>query len=115
VAASWGFRITNHAIEVIPPDGVPPEVATPLADIIFAEIRTQAMFDVYRQVWGELSTNSNAWRDGISGNGTSQTIDGDKVVLESQYEQYESVRISKKEFERFLDQYAEFLRTRSSR
>jgi hypothetical protein len=47
---------------------------------------------------------------GISGNGTSQTLDGDgNVVLEALYDQWETVRITRAQFEEFLDEFAEYL------
>ncbi len=47
------------------------------------------------------------------GNGTVQEIEGDRVLLESLYEQWESVYFTIAEFEELLDDYAAFLDSRS--
>ncbi|EIV96136.1 hypothetical protein FraQA3DRAFT_5999 [Frankia sp. QA3] len=50
--------------------------------------------------------------DAALGNGTVQEIEGDRVLLESLYEQWESVYFTIAEFEELLDDYAAFLDSR---
>ncbi|WP_261558814.1 hypothetical protein [Frankia tisae] len=51
--------------------------------------------------------------ESLSGNGTVQEIVGDRVLLESLYEQWESVYFTIAEFEELLDDCAAFLDSRS--
>jgi len=105
----WRFRIVSGHTEIFPPTRVNEEVITPLADLLFSEISGRQSLDRYRRLWAEMSADREAAQEGIAGNGTCQSLEGDDVILESLYEQYEPVRMRKEEFEIFLDQYARFL------
>ncbi|CAO5252661.1 hypothetical protein [Frankia sp. AgKG'84/4] len=61
----------------------------------------------YRERWknaceGELNS--------VLGNGTEQELEGDRVRLESLYEQWETVYFTVPEFEELLDDYAAFVK-----
>jgi len=111
---NWNFRRGAHTVEVGPPDGVPVEAGPALVDFIAAEIGySSANLAHYRETWNQIATGMTP-RSGISGNGTSQTLDGDDVVLEALYDQWPTVRIRSTQFEAFLDQFGDFLRDSGS-
>ncbi|KJE24552.1 hypothetical protein FF36_00926 [Frankia torreyi] len=63
----------------------------------------------YVQRWQKVRTGE---LNAALGNGTVQEIEGDRVLLESLYEQWESVYFTIAEFEELLDDYAAFLDSR---
>lgn len=108
----WNFRTNGRVVELEPPDGAPVGADTALADFIGAEIglSSRNLAD-YRSIW-ERVTAEGETGSGVSGNGTSQTLDeGGNVVLEALFDQWNAVVITRAQFEEFLDQFADYLKT----
>jgi hypothetical protein len=106
----WAFRHGEQGLGLEPPKGVDPAAEVALWDFAMSDIgNNPRRLSQYRAEWRELSGNPAAAREGLSGNATSQSIDGDDVVLEALSGQWETVRISKEQFEDFLEQFADFL------
>jgi hypothetical protein len=112
----WGFRSGANGLELSPPNDVAPGAEIALWDFATSEIgRSLRMLGMYREAWDALAGDPDAASSGISGNATSQRIEGDDVVLEALYDQWDTVRISREQFEAFLDQLAEFLKSSGQR
>jgi len=111
-AKKWSFQKNGRSIELQPPEDVPPGTSEALTDFIFAEIgRSTRNLANYRSIW-ERETSENESGRGLSGNMTSQTLDEDgNVLLESLYDRWDTVKITRAQFEKFLDEFAEYLRT----
>ncbi len=115
-SGKWKFRRTEHTIELDPPTDTDPAVGNALWDFITAEIgESEQNLNYYRGLWARISTDPEAAREGISGNGTRQHLEGDDVVLEALYDQWETVRIPRVKFEQFLDQFADYLKESEQR
>jgi hypothetical protein len=115
-ANNWNFRYKivdgAEAIEVKPPAHVDRGAKDAVVDFIWAELghnRLEGLND-YRKIWDSVTMEPNVEARGITGNGTAQTLEGDEVVIESLYDQWEPVRMSSREFEEFLSQLADFLK-----
>jgi hypothetical protein len=112
----WRFRRTGVTIEIDPPSGIDPTISYALWDFLTTEIGDSGQnLHIYRDLWEQVSGNPDDTPHGISGNGTRQRIEGDDVVLEAIYEQWETVRIPRAQFERLLDDFDEFLRSSGQR
>jgi hypothetical protein len=108
----WEFRTNGRAVELRAPEGVPAGANEALNDFVFAEVGLNSKnLANYRTIWAEVTAENEPGR-GISGNGTSQTLDDNgNVLLESLYERWDDVVITRVQFEGFLDQFAAFLRS----
>lgn len=106
--SSWSFEKINVGVRLRSHSDADDLAVEALAELINAEIGTDPEnLKRYRRRWVSVSTDSS---NGLSGNATRQNVEGsDVVVLESMYSGREPVRISKRQFEDFLDQYAGFL------
>lgn len=112
----WRFRRTGVTIEIDPPAGIDLAMSYALWDFLTTEIGdSEQNLQVYRDLWDQISSNPGDPGQGISGNGTSQRIEGDDVVLEANYEQWGTVRIPRAQFERLLDDFDEFLKSSGQR
>ncbi len=108
---SWQFQVdADGDLTVSTSSGVDTNTARAVADFLQADVGNQpAMYRIYRKSWMALRSGE---ADEVSGNGTVQEIEGDRVLLESLYEQWESVYFTIAEFEELLDDYAAFLDSR---
>lgn len=112
----WRFRRIGDTIEIDSPVGIDPSISYALWDFLTTEIGdSEQNLHIYRDLWEQISGNPDDTQRGISGNGTRQRIEGDDVVLEAIYEQWETVRIPRAQFERLLDDFDEFLRNSGQR
>lgn len=112
---NWKFSKTGRKIDIEPPRGVDQDVSEALWDFITAEIGASLQnLNRYRKLWATVSSDPDQARGGIAGNGTRQYLDGDDVVLESLYDQWEPVRIAAASFDMFLQDYGQFLAEVSS-
>ncbi len=107
----WHFSKTgNSDLELDVPR---PDANTTAAVLDFLESDIGPNIQIlrfYRKNWEKLRAGEI---ESLSGNGTVQEIEGDRVLLESLYEQWESVYLTIAEFEELLDDYAAFLDTRN--
>jgi hypothetical protein len=60
----------------------------------------------YRELWESAFD--------VAGNATMQTLDGDEVIFEALYEQWEDFRMPLATFEQILTDYREFLERRAA-
>ena len=111
----WTFHVGPEGLDFGAPDGIGKPAQIALRNFANSDIgNSMWMWSEYRKIWSSLPSDPAAAREGISGNATSQRIEGDDVVLEALYDQWPAARISKAQFETFLDQFGEFLRYSSS-
>jgi hypothetical protein len=112
-ANNWNFqyRKATKTLEVEPPAYMDLAVEVAVADFIWAELGHDQLraLDEYRKIWDSVTKESDVGARFVAGNGTVQALEGDEVVLESLYDQWETVRMSRREFENFLSQLANFL------
>jgi hypothetical protein len=114
VNSIWNFRRGERRAELEPPDDAPVGAKTALEDFLWAEIGySAANLAHYRKTWDQIAAREIP-RTGISGNSTSQHLDGDEVMLRALFDQWPAVRISREQFEAFLDQFGDFLRSSGS-
>jgi hypothetical protein len=112
----WLFRTSEQGLELYPPSDVNPAAEVPLWDFATSDIGNSIeSLHSYRKIWESATKEPERASSGIAGNATSQRLEGAEVVLEASYDQWPTVRISREQFEAFLDQFAEFLNTSGQR
>ncbi|WP_261568855.1 hypothetical protein [Frankia gtarii] len=108
--SKWHFsRNENLDLDLEDPH-VDTKTTAAVLDFLESDIgQNVQILQFYRENWEKLKTGEI---ESVSGNGTVQEIAGDRVLLESLYEQWESVYFTIAEFEELLDDYAAFLDSR---
>jgi hypothetical protein len=106
---SWTFSVNEagYLAAQAPSDPISPPVEA-ILDWLSSDVGGDARaVDDYRGRWEEASD--------VAGNGTMQTLNGDEVMFEALYDQWEDFRMPLATFHRILDDYRDFLVRRAAR
>lgn len=108
----WRFTWDDETFRLVAPEGLE-YAAEALQELVESDIGGDPrIVRFYISTWESIDAGREDGRSGMSGNSTAQYLQGDQILLESQYELWPSVRMPKQEFFEFLQQYLAFADSR---